>query len=384
MGRTREWFARAWRSDGPERQTVELVVKSAVAATIAWFVANDLIAAESPAFAPFSAVVIMQVTVYQSLLQALRYVGAVCVGVALQAGLGFAFGPGVATFALVALVALTIGQWRRLGSQGSQVATAAFFAFSMFVTGTGAAERLGQLGQIILLVLIGCGIGVFVNVVVLPPLRYRGAEHGVRTLAGALRGLLDDLGATLRAGDVDADDTADLRRRAARLRTTTDQARASLETARESRYLNPWSWPHRGRRTSFEGYEELLDALERITYQAGSLARCLDASAEEIPHGGVFLRTYADLLDELSRVTGVLADLDEDRLSEQAGELCAAAGDAERARDRLAEAGGRDDVPLDDPARPYGLLLVEATRLTEEFRHTAEAVNAEVSPRSAR
>jgi len=386
MTLVREWFGRAKAGEGHERQTIELVVKSALAATIAWFVANDLMAAESPAFAPFSAIVIMQVTVYQSLLQALRYVAAVCVGVALQAALGFALGPGVGTFALVALVALAIGQWRRLGAQRTQVATAAFFAFSMFVTGSGPTERLTQLGQIILLVLVGCAIGVLVNVVVLPPMRYRGAEHGVRSLAAALRGLIDDMGPAVRDGDLNEDDTSDLRRRAARLRPVNDQARASLETARESRYLNPWRLlsRHRGR-SSFTGYEQLLEALQRITYQVGSLTRCLDQNATEITRGddGGFLRAYADLLDHLSRIMGVLAGLDEDRLSDQADELCAAVEEAERARSRLAEAGEHDAVPLDDPARPYGVLLVEATRLTEEFRHTSEVLNAEVSPRPA-
>lgn len=385
MTRMREWFARAKRSDGPERQTVELVLKSALAATVAWFVANNLIAADSPAFAPFSAVVIMQVTVYQSLLQSLRYVAAVCVGVALQGGLGLAFRPGVVTFALVALAALVISQWRRLGAQRTQVATAAFFAFSMYVSGSGTAERLTQLGQIVLLVLIGCGIGVVVNVVVLPPLRYRGAEHGVRALASALRSLIDDIGQAVRDGDLDEEHTAEWRSRAARLRPINDQARASLETARESLYLNPrLLLARRGRRTSFTGYEELLEALQRITYQVGSLTRCLDQNATEIADGGGFLREYAGLLGHLSRVAGVLAELDEDRLSGQAGELCAATEEAERARARLADAGAHDDVPLDDPTRPYGLLLIEATRLTEEFRHTSEALSAEVSPRSAR
>ncbi|WP_223775186.1 hypothetical protein [Streptomyces sp. 135] len=40
--------------------------KSALAATVAWWIAHDLLHAKSPAFAPFSAVLIMNVTVYQS------------------------------------------------------------------------------------------------------------------------------------------------------------------------------------------------------------------------------------------------------------------------------------------------------------------------------
>lgn len=56
-------------------------------------------------------------------------------------------GPNVGTFALVALIALAIGRWRRLRGQGPQVATAAFFAFSMYVSASGTGERLAQLAR---------------------------------------------------------------------------------------------------------------------------------------------------------------------------------------------------------------------------------------------
>jgi len=363
-----------------------LVVKSALAAAVAWYLAAGPLAAEAPAFAPFSAVLTMQVTVYQSLVQVLRYVGAVCLGVALQGALGFALGPGVATFALVALAALAIGQWRRLGAQRTQVATAAFFAFSLYVTAGGDAERLAQLGQIILLVLTGCGVGVVINVVLLPPMRYRSAEYGVRTLADALCALIDDIRPALHDGDLDPERTADWRRRASRLRRVSDQARAALDTARESLYLNPGRLlSRRTRQATFRGYEELIEALQRVTYQVGSLARCLDQNAGDAGRADdrAFLREYAGLLDRLSRVTDVLAALDEDRLPRQAADLAAATEDAERARAHLAESAGHDGVPLGDPTRPYGVLLVEATRLTEEFRHTSEVLNAEVSAQPA-
>ena len=98
--------------------TVLLIGKSTLAATIAWVISYYLLHAQSPAFAPFSAVLIMQVTVYQSLLQSSRYVGAVVAGVAVQAALGFLVGPGLLTFVLVALVALAIGRWPALGVAG--------------------------------------------------------------------------------------------------------------------------------------------------------------------------------------------------------------------------------------------------------------------------
>ena len=147
FARIGQWWSRALGSDGYERHTALLVGKSTLAATIAWVISYPLLNAQSPAFAPFSAVLIMQVTIYQTLVQSLRYVGAVAAGVAVQIALGFLVGPEAVTFALVALVALVIGRWPALGAQGGQVPTAAFFAFATYTSATGYPEKIAQLGR---------------------------------------------------------------------------------------------------------------------------------------------------------------------------------------------------------------------------------------------
>jgi hypothetical protein len=132
VARVRRWVRRAADVNTHECQTLMLIGKSTLVASISWFVAHDLMKAQAAAFAPFSAVLIVQITVYQSLLRGLRYVGAVTVGVALQGVFGALSDPNPVSFVFVALIAVSIGRWRRLGSQGSQVATAAFFAFSTY------------------------------------------------------------------------------------------------------------------------------------------------------------------------------------------------------------------------------------------------------------
>ncbi|GFE13346.1 hypothetical protein Sgleb_13930 [Streptomyces glebosus] len=375
--RVGEWWKRALGSEGYERHTVLLIGKSTLAATIAWFISHHLLNAQSPAFAPFSAVLIMQVTVYQSLLQSMRYVGAVGAGVAVQAGLGFLTGPGLLTFLLVALVALTIGRWPTLGAQGSQVTTAAFFAFSTYVSATSDREKVTQLGQIILLVLIGCAIGILVNVSVVPPLRYRSAEHGIRTLAHALRDLVSDIYPALREHDVDEERTGQWRDRAARTEGLIIQARSGLRTARESLHYNPRRLfrRHRGR-TSFEGYGAVLEALERVLYQVASLTRSLDqwAGNEDGYHYGPFLERYADFLGSVSEITQVLAALDEDNLINQSAQLRRLADQAQQCRRRMAEQAAHEGLPLADPARPYGVLVIEAARLMEDFQYACDVL----------
>lgn len=375
VARVGQWLRRAC-SDGHERHTLALIAKSTLAATLAWVLAHDVMAAKSPAFAPFSAVLIMQVTVYQSLLQALRYVGAVTVGVALQGVLGLLAGPHLLTFVLVALVALAIGRWRPLGSQGSQVATAAFFAFSTYITSTSNGERWSQLGQIIVLVLVGCGTGVIVNLLVLPPMRYRSAEHGIHTLAHSLCNLVGDMYPALREGDVDKQRTQHWRQRAAQLGPIARQAQAAVHMAWESTLYNPRRLLRGYRnRTSFDGYQAVVDALERVSQQVASMTRSIDRwdESSRVNSRG-FTRAYGDFLASLARIAELLSQVEEDYLTDQSQGLCEAASEAQECRDRLEEDAHNSSLPLSDPAEPYGILMAEATRLMDEFQHTCDVL----------
>ncbi|GHD06117.1 hypothetical protein GCM10010313_23840 [Streptomyces violarus] len=376
LARVRQWFGRAG-SDGHERHTLALIGKSTLAAAVSWVIAHDVMAAQSPAFAPFSAVLIMQVTVYQSVVQAVRYVGAVAVGVGLQGVLGLLAGPHLLTFMLVTLAALAIGRWRPLGSQGTQVATAAFFAFSTYVSATSEAQRWSQLGQIIVLVLIGCGVGVVVNTLVLPPLRYRSAEYGIHTLAHSLYDLVGDMHPALREGKLEKERTRHWRRRASHLAPIVQQAQSSVHTAWESTLYNPRRLGRRHRHhTSFDGYQAVVDALERVSHQVASMTRSLDqwhdadASRDYVD----FARRYGDFLASLARIAELLSQVDEDRLQDQSRQLCEAAAQAQQCRDRLEEETRAGSLPLSDPAQPYGILMAEATRLTDEFQHTCDVL----------
>ncbi|WP_367046234.1 hypothetical protein [Streptomyces sp. Je 1-332] len=377
--RGRQWWGRAFHYAGSERQSVLLVTKSTLAATLAWIVSYYALDAQSPAFAPFSAVMIMYVTVYQSVTQSLRYVGAVAAGVAVQAALGFLAGPDLLTFVLVAAIALSIGRSRVLGVQGPQVATAAFFAFSTYSSATDNMTRISQLGQIVLLVLIGCAIGTAVNVTIAPPLRYRSAEHSVRILARALYDLTADIHPALREGAPEADTTAHWRERANQTDSLIAQARAGLHTAKESIHYNPRRLlrRHRGHLT-FQGYETVLNALERTLSQLASLTRSLDQWKQEESEYEYrsFLDRYAAFLEATSEIAYALSTLDEKELSRQTEHLDGLVRDAQTRRREVAEEAEAQTLPLADPTRPYGALVIEATRLMEEVQHTNDTLQS--------
>ncbi|MFZ3554631.1 FUSC family protein [Streptomyces sp. BH055] len=374
-----QWWARALRSSGHERETVLFVGKCALAATLAWWVAHDLMNAMSPAFAPFSAALTMNTTIHTSVWQALRYAGAVTVGVAVQAAIGFTVGPDLVAFVLVALIALIIAQWPALGAQRSQVPTAAFFAFSTYAAATSTADKASQLGQIVLLVLVGCGIGLIVHLCIAPPLRYRSAEHGLHALAAEIEALLDDVADGLGSGDVDADRAEHWRTTGGRLQDAVENARSGLSTAEHSLPFNPRRLlpAHRGY-LSFERYRDTLDALERAVYQLGSLTRSLGTwrEKESTYTYAPVLERYADFARRLRDIAHVIAEIDSDTLAEQADEMCKLAATAQEARERITESAKKHDLPLADSTRPYGVLVVESTRLMEEFQHTCDVLKA--------
>ncbi|MEU6845351.1 aromatic acid exporter family protein [Streptomyces sp. NPDC046716] len=380
MGRLRAgwaWLVRVRRVPGHERHTVLIVAKSVLAATLAWWIAHDLLKATSPAFAPFSAVLTMNVTISRSLWQALRYAAAVTVGVAVQAAVALLAGPDLFAFVVVAVIALCIGQWPALGEQRSQVATAAFFAFSTYAAATGTTERLSQLGQIILLVLIGCGLGLLVNLCIAPPLRYRSAEQGLHTLAAEVESLLDDMADGLADSDVGAERAEQWRRSAERVQDAVGQARAGLSTAENSMPFNPRrALPaHRGHQ-SFTRYRATVDALERAVHQLASLIRSLGRwrETENTYTYAPALESYAAFCGRLRDIAHVIAGLDSDTLAEQAGKMCELATVAQDALQKVLGAARDHELPLSDSTRPYGVLVVEASRLMEEFQNTCDVL----------
>lgn len=378
-GRVREYLRRARGSDGHERHTLAFIGKATLAASASWFVAQDVMAAQSPAFAPFSALLIIQVTAYRSIREGLRYIVAVAAGVALQGALGLLTGSGVATFALVALLGLAVGQWRKLGTQGSQVATVSFFTFSTYVSADSTSQQVSQIGQILVLILVGCGVGMVVNILVVPPMRYRSAEHGVQVLARSLCDVLGEVHRGLRQGTLDERRTGRWRHRAARLDPIVGQAHASLRTSWESTFFNLHHVLRRRRgRTTFSGYQKVIEALERVTHQVGSMTRSLDqwhGAERESPQHREFLSGFGDFLGSLTRVTGLMSRIDEDRLTRQYIDLCAFTEEAQQHRDRLAHHAAGAGLPVADPAQPYGILLAEATRLMDEFQYTCEVIH---------
>lgn len=369
-GRTVDSIRRGFDHAGAERETLLLIAKSAVAATIAWLIADSVLHAPSPTFAPFSALLMVQVTIAQSLYQSLRHATAVVLGVALTGAAFWLLGVTIWTFVVLLLIALAIGRWPRLGSQGSQVAVAALFAYAAMATASSPPESYIQLFSIAGLVVMGSTIGVLTNVLVVPPLRYRSAHYAVGTLSQSLSTLLSDIRDGLLDGVPDPDDSDEWRRRACRLPGSVAQARSTVEHTAEAMRFNPRKLIMRDDDT-FDGYRAIINALQRASEQLTSITTGLCYAAEQDDTAATeqvtFLRDYASLLDAIADASATLGDLhtvadirDDDRLDHYISRACA------RYDALVADVDIHDlDPPTQWPI--YSALHTDGHRVVQEF-----------------
>lgn len=361
---------RAFGHAGPDRDVLLLILKSVIAATVAWVLANNLLGATSATFAPFTALLMVQATISQSLDQSARYAGAMVFGVVLAGLLTPLLGAATVTFSVLMLVALVLGRWRKLGQQGPQVGVAALFAYSSFTHSGAPAASFLQLVSIAGLVLLGCGIGVVTNIVIAPPMRYRSAQHGISALARSLCDLLTDAANRIAEGVPDQERADALRHRADQFPDLVAQTRSAVEHAAEATRFNPRRLFLR-RAASFEGHRAIIDALERATEQVRSAMRGLthasSASISQQRTHEQFLATYSNVLRKAAEAARVIGKLHNAEDTERADELEAAVDRARRACSELAEQ--TEGQQLDRPGQwpVYGALQTDAHRLVEEF-----------------
>lgn len=355
-------------------ETILITLKSAVAATAAWTVAFPVLHLSFPAFAPFSAVLLVQVTVYRTLHQSLLYVLAVMLGVAVQSGLGFALGPHIWTFAAICLCTLVIGRWRRLENQGQQVVVAALFAYSAFVTATSGGQRLVQLGMIVALVALGATIGATVNLVFFPPMRYRGVEYSIEQLTRTLAGMLFDICEVLSEGAPESGKAQTWQQRVRDFQASVEQGRDAVAHAQESVRLNPRRLvtPHP---TEFTYNLAVINTLGRAGEQLLAITQGLERveSGEELTREQrAFLHDYAALLYNAARAVDDLSAIDQVRHHGEVDQLTDHIREGKQQYERLSReaAESRLDVPGSWPV--YGGLLIDAERIIEEFEWARE------------
>ncbi|MFG3280516.1 aromatic acid exporter family protein [Streptomyces sp. NPDC048111] len=224
---------RALSGPGPERDTAVQALKAAAAALIAWALAGWWWKAPMALLAPWTAIFLVQSTVYRSLKSALQQFVLVVMGTLLAAGAGLATGNAMLAMVIALPVAMLFGSYARFGTQGLNAPTAALF---VLVYGTYSGFDILHR---FLETLLGAAIGLGVNALVLPPVHSRSVRHLRSHLPEESAALLHAVADGIDENGLTADGTQAWHDRAGRLTDRVTELRTARGWADESYRFNP-------------------------------------------------------------------------------------------------------------------------------------------------
>jgi hypothetical protein len=205
--------------------------KTVLAAVVSFAIATALHTSDSPILAPLTALLVVQLTMYETVAHGWERILSVTAGVSVAAV--FAHLVGLTWWSLGAVVAVSLiaGRLLRLGPHLPEVAISA-----MLVLAVGGGEAAAE--QRVVETLIGAAVGIVINLVLAPPLYIQPAGDAVAELADRMGRYCSELAAALRepwsrpAADQHLDEARKMGDEVAR-------AERRLTRAEQSARLNP-------------------------------------------------------------------------------------------------------------------------------------------------
>jgi hypothetical protein len=235
-----------------------------LAAVVAFAIADWLHTSSAPVLAPLTALLVVQLTMYETVAHGRERIVSVVAGVLVAVGFASVTGLTWWSLGLIVGVSLVAGRLLRLGPHLLEVPISA-----MLVLAVGGAEN-AALGRVVE-TLIGAVVGVLVNLLIAPPLYVQPASDAIAELAARMGTFSRTLAEALR-GEWSRE-AADRHLAGARA-LGEEVARADRQLARteESARLNP-----RGRiaRQAQPRLRSTLTALEHAQVGLRNLARAL-------------------------------------------------------------------------------------------------------------
>lgn len=352
--------------------------KTTLAAVLSFVLADKLGTSVQPVIAPLTALLVVQLTMYETVANGLQRVVSVTAGVLVAVG--------VATFveltwwSLGAVIALSLilGRLLRLGPQLLEVPISAMLVMAVGGSEIAAAGRVYE-------TLIGAAVGVAVNAIIAPPLYIQPAGDALGELADRMALFLRQLAADLRAGW--SREAADRWLNEARL-LGAEVARADLTLARteESARFNPRGGRARDAqprlRTGLTGLEHcqvtlrsLCRALLDRTYFVPSEEEAT-AYDENARHAlADVLEAAANAIERVVAVTSGAVPVEPAR-----DDVTAHIGELQRQRDQLAELLLVDPHVDQGAWQQHGALLAAVDRMRIEVEAAVRQPDAPWRP----
>ena len=167
--------------------------KTTLAAVLSYVVADMLNTSPQPVLAPLTALLVVQLTMYETVRHGIERVLSVLAGVLVAVGIASLVGLTWWSLGLVVMLSLVVGRALRLGPHLLEVPISAMLVLAVSNSEALAINRVYE-------TLIGSAVGVLVNLVIAPPLYVQPAGDAIAELADRMAAFLHGLAAQLREG----------------------------------------------------------------------------------------------------------------------------------------------------------------------------------------
>ena len=344
-------------------------VKSTVAAVTAYVVAIPLSDNPRPVLAPLTALLVVQLTLYDTLRRGMLRVVAVSLGVLFAAALSTWVPLTWWSLGLAVAVSLVVGRLFRLGEDIAEVPISAMLILAVGGAGTAVQGRLVE-------TVIGAAVGVVVGAAVAPPLYVRPASDAVQGVARAAADVLRTVATEVRA-EYTVEQTEAWLAAARGLGRDILRADRVLGTAESSLRYNPRAIrrPHVG-----ASLRSGLDAMERVTVSLRGVCRALadlvKGQGEETVYGPDVREALSDLLSDVAdavQAYGVLIGSEVVGPTPQDERLRDALGSAWADRNRLAALLRHEERLARDQWQLHGQLTAQIDQLLRDVDSEARA-----------
>lgn len=274
------------------------VIKTSVAAIIAWLICTVTLSQPLPIFAAIAALLVVQPSINQSLAKGIERSVGVIFGVILAYAAGILFGHSSGIVLGVIVVSLLVAWILRLSpGSATQIPISAMLVIAIGTNTPGYAVNR------VIETVIGAAVGLTINAIIVPPVLLNPAHAAVVRLAERVADTLSAFATALRT-PLAASELTSMLTDARQLPGLRNSAEDALVRADESLMLNP----RRGRyRERLERDRDLLDSLGILVTRVTGMARALHDNYDPGLSDDHFVSSIALELDRASHDLRLLA-----------------------------------------------------------------------------
>jgi len=340
--------------------------KTTLAAVLSFVVADWLGTSSQPVLAPLTALLVVQLTMYETVRHGFQRVISVLAGVLVAVGVADFVGLTWWSLGLVIAISLILGRLLRLGAHLLEVPISA-----MLVLAVGAVRAEDVAEGRVYETLIGAAVGIGVNAVIAPPLYMQPAADALGELADRMAGFLRELAAQLRAGW--SREAADRRLGEARgLGNEVARADVTLARAEQSARFNPRGGRAREEqpplRTALTGLEHCYVSMRNLCRTLLDRTYFVPSEEEATAYDDQVRSALADVLDTTARAIELVGEVTSTEGPAEGArtEVDAELAELHRRRDRLTELLLVDPHTDQGAWQQHGALLAAVDRLRVE------------------